>query len=281
MNNLEQNQFTASAVIVTRHSPSHTHGRRVTPLFKAMRSIAIIAIFALSTPAQAGGIPVIDGVAIGHAVTQLNEMAKDYQTQLDQLEQSLDTYNSLTGTRNIGDLLNSSADQDLRRALPADLQDMIGLNNASNLGASGLETQGFYNDLITKYDPISGADLFASDPSGSLASAHDRHSNTTYAALAASQSSYNAASKRLEGYEALLDQLNSSPDLKQSVDLLARISVENGILMNELMKMQALQMQLSASEQGQIISETKRINNAQAYNENTAATQAFQQLEEE
>ncbi len=280
MKQFKQNQFTASAVIVTRHSPSHTQGR-VTPLFKMMRIAAIITTFTLSSPAQAGGIPVFDGVAVGHAITQLNEMAKDYQTQLDQLEQSLDTYNSLTGTRNIGDLLNSSADQDLRRALPDDLQDMIGIGSASNLGASSLETQGFYNDLLTTYDPISGADLFASDPNGSLASAHDRHSNTTYAALAASQSSYNAASKRLEGYEALLDQLNGSPDLKQSVDLLARISVENGILMNELMKMQALQIQLSASEQGQQITETKRINSARTYNENTAATQAFQQPEEE
>lgn len=247
-------------------------------LMKKLRFLSTVTVISLclSSPAKAGGIPVIDVVSVGHAVTQLNEMAKDYQTQLEQLDQALSTYNSLTGGRNIGDLLNSSAEQDLRRALPADLQDMIGLNNAGGLGSSGLQTQGIYNDLLTSYNPITGADLFTSDPTGTLASAHDRHKDTTVAALAASESAYNTASQRLSDYEALLGELNSSPDLKASVDLLARISVENGILMNELIKMQALQMQLNASQQGQIITETRRISNAQTYNENTAATAAFQ-----
>ncbi len=240
-----------------------------------LSTIAAISI-GMSSPVKAGGIPVFDGVAVGHAVTQLNEMAKDYQTQLDQLDQALSTYNSITGGRNIGDLLNSSAEQDLRRALPSNLQDMIGLDSAGGLGSSGLQTQGIYNDLLSSYNPITGADLFTSDPSGTLATAHDRHKDTTVAALAASESAYNAAAQRLSDYEALLGELNSSPDLKASVDLLARISVENGILMNELMKMQSLQMQLNASQQGQIITETRRISNAQAYNENTAATAAFQ-----
>ena len=274
MKKLKQNQFIATAVI-TPSSPTRTQVKGL-PFLKAMRTMAATATIAISSPAQAGGIPVFDGVAISHAVIQINEMAKDYQAQLDQLKQSLDTYNSLSGERNIGDLLNSSIDKDLRRALPADLQDMIGLKSATNLSASGLKTQSIYNDLLTTFDPISGADLFTSEPSGSLAMAHDRLNNTTYAALAASQSSYNAASKRLVGYEALLDQLSSSHDLKQSVDLLARISVENGILMNELMKVQSLQMQLSAATQNQYIMNTRRIDNASTYNAELGA-QAFQQ----
>ena len=248
----------------------------MTKLRKILLTLAVSAACLISpNTTKAGGIPVIDGVAITHAITQLNEMAKDYQTQLDQLDQALNTYNSLTGGRDIGDLLNSSADQDLRRALPADLQDMIGLNNANGLGSAGLQTQGIYGDLLTNYNPISGAELFTNDPTGTLATAHDRYKDTTYAALAASESSYNNATKRLAGYEALLTELNTSPDLKSSVDLLARISVENGILMNELMKMQALQMQLNGAAQNKIITDTRRINTASTY-DTTAATQAFQ-----
>ncbi|MDH5723699.1 MAG: type IV secretion system protein, partial [Alphaproteobacteria bacterium] len=115
-----------------------------------------IACFYFS-PAKANGIPVIDTTSIAHMLTQLEKMTQDYQNQIQQLDQAISTYNSLTGGRNIGDLLNSSPQQDLRRALPADLQDMIGLNYASGLGTAGLQTQNIYNDLLTTYNPITGA----------------------------------------------------------------------------------------------------------------------------
>jgi len=153
---------------------------------------------------------------------------------------------------------------------------MIGLNNASGLGTSALQTQSIYNDLLTTYNPITGADLFPSNPTGTLAKAHDRRSQTTTASMAASESTYNNAANRMQGYETLLGELNTSPDLKSSVDLLARISTENGLLMNEILKLQALQIQLITAAEGQKITNTRRINNAQAYNENTAATAAFQ-----
>jgi hypothetical protein len=245
-------------------------------LFKqALCITSVITALLFARPVFAGGIPVIDTVAIGHAITELNEMAKDYQNQMEQLEQALATHNSITGSRNIGDLLNSSAQQDLRRALPDNLQDMIGLNNAPNLGNAGSNTQSIYNNLLSAYNPITGAELFASNPTSDLASAHNRHSQTTTAALAASESSFNNASQRLAGYESLLTELNNSPDLKTSVDLLSRITVENGLLMNELMRIQALQMQLNASAEGRILTDKRRTNDARKY-DSQQAVQSFQ-----
>lgn len=242
---------------------------------RALHITSALSALIFTGSARAGGIPVIDTVAIGHAITELSEMAKDYQNQIEQLEQALATHNSITGGRNIGDLLNSSANQDLRRALPDNLQDMIGLNNASGLGNAGLSTQSIYNGLLNTYNPIAGTELYASDPSGPLANAHNRHSQTTTAALAASESSFNNASQRLTGYESLLTKLNSSPDLKTSVDLLSRITVENGLLMNEMVRIQALQMQLNASNEGRILTEKRRTNDARIYDKVQAA-QSFQ-----
>ncbi|MGH1377103.1 MAG: type IV secretion system protein [Alphaproteobacteria bacterium] len=217
-----------------------------------------ITVFLSPLPSKAQGIPVIDTSSIAQTILQLEQMATDYQNQIQQLDQALATYNSITGGRNLGDLQNSSAEQDLRRALPPGLQDLIGLNNASGLGASGLQTQGIYNDILSTYQPITGANLIPSDPTGSLASAHDRQSNTTYAAMAASESAYNTASQRLQGYETMLQELNNTQDLKASVDLLARITAENGILLNELMRMQSLQMQLNAANSGKKITDVRR-----------------------
>lgn len=232
----------------------------------------------LTSPAKAQGIPVIDAASITQAILQLQQMAEDYQNQIQQLDQALATYNSITGGRNLGNLQNSSLEQDLRRALPPELQELIGLNNASGLGAAGLQTQGIYNDILTTYQPITGANLIPSDPTGSLAGAHDRQSNTTYAAMAASESSYNAASKRLQGYETMLQELNNTQDLKASVDLLARITAENGILLNEVMRMQSLQIQLNAANAGKEITDIRRTAESYDY-DSSVAVKSFEYKE--
>ena len=100
-----------------------------------------------STTSRAQGIPVIDATNVAQAIAQLEQMAQDYQMQIQQLDQALANYNAITGGRNLGDLKNSSAEQDLRRALPPNLQELIGLNNASGLGSAGLQTQGINNDI--------------------------------------------------------------------------------------------------------------------------------------
>ncbi len=230
-----------------------------------------IALCFLPSHSKAQGIPVYDNASVLQAIAQIEQMARDYELQLRQIDQALANYNAITGGRDIGTLHNSSAEQDLRRALPPDLQELIGLNNATNLGAAGLETQGIYNDILTTYQPATGADLIPSDPNGSLAGAYDRHSNTTYAAMAASETAYNNAADRLAGYEEMLQKLNTTTDLKESVDLLARITAENGILLNELMQMQSLQMQLNSTRQGSDLTTLQRANKAYNYDPAIAA----------
>lgn len=230
-----------------------------------------LAVCLLPSPSKANGIPVFDATSVAQAIAQLEQMAQDYQMQLQQLDQALANYNAITGGRNLGDLRNSTVEQDLRRALPPDLQDLIGLNNASGLGTAGLQTQGIYNDIVTTYQPATGASLIPSAPTSSLASAHDRYSNTTYAAMAASESAYNNATERMADYEAMLQKLNTTTDLKESVDLLARITAENGILLNELMRMQSLQMQLNSTQQGSNLTVIQRADKAYGYDPDVAA----------
>ncbi len=227
-----------------------------------------LAVCLVPSPCKANGIPVFDATSVAQAIAQIEQMAKDYELQLEQIDQALANYNAITGGRDLGTLRNSTAEQDLRRALPPELQELIGLNNATSLGAAGLETQSIYNDILTTYDPVTGADLIPSDPGGSVAGAHDRHANTTYAAMAASESAYNNAANRLASYEEMLQKLNTTTDLKESVDLLARITAENGILLNEVMRMQSLQMQLQSTQSGKSLTDIKRLNKARIYDRN-------------
>ena len=54
--------------------------------------------------------------------------------------------------------------------------------------------------------------------------------------MAASEQAYNNIAARIQTYETLLNELNNTTDLKASVDLQARISAENGMILTELMR---------------------------------------------
>ena len=236
--------------------------------------VLLIATLILSYPlsALAGGIPVYDASSFTQMVTQFDQMTKDYQKQLEQLEQATKQANALTGTRSMGSLQNSTYEADLRRYLPNTWAETMNIMNAQNLGSSALGTQGLYNNLITTFKPTAGSDLMTTDPNGSLSQAFDRKSHTTYAAMATGEQSYNSVSPRIESYENMLSELDATTDLKASVDLQSRISAENGMVLNELIRLNAVQMQQKSSQDNEDIANSARASIANRYDAAKAAS---------
>jgi len=191
--------------------------------------LAVFLAVLLPSPAKAQGIPVYDAASFSQFISQLNQMSKDYQKQLEQLDQAVRQTSALTGTRNMGSLANSPLEAKLRRYLPNTWQDTLRMINSANIPNGAIETQSLYNSLYKTYNPITGAQLMTQDPTGSIAQAYDRRTETTYAAMAASEQAYNSASGRMDTYETLLSEIDKTQDLKASVDLQSRISAENGM----------------------------------------------------
>lgn len=239
-------------------------------MFKRTFLISLLCL-SLATPALAGGIPVYDASTFTQMVTQLDQMSKDYQKQLEQLEQAVKQANAITGTRNMGSLANGTAQSDLRRYLPNTWEETMNMMSANNLGATAIGTQGIYNNLLSTYKPLSGSHLMKSDPAGVVSKAFDRRNNTTYAAMAAAEQSYNSSDVRLQTYEDMLGELNNTSDLKSSVDLQTRISVENGLLMNDMLRMSAIQMQQKSAEENQALVNAARASAANQYDASKAA----------
>lgn len=225
----------------------------------------------LSSPVKAQGIPVYDAAGFAQLITQLDQMAADYAKQLEQLDQAIKQTNSMTGTRDMGSLANSALESELRQYLPTTWQDTMNMINANGLPSGALNTQSLYNDLYTTYNPISGSDFISSDPNGPIAQALNRRTGTTYAAMAASEQSYNNIANRISTYEYLLDELNQTTDLKASVDLQARISAENGLVLNELMRLNAIQMQQQAAIDNEELTNYRRATTANQYDATKAA----------
>ena len=223
--------------------------------------IAIIATaLMLITPSSsnAQGIPVYDASGYAQLIAQLDAMADDYANQIDQLEEAVRQADAITGTRNMGDVANGVFEQQLRQYLPNTWKDTLNMINGAPIPNGALGTQNIYSNLYSEFDPLSGATIMASDPSGQVAKAIDRRTGTTYAAIAASEQAYNNIPARMQTYESLLNELNNSDDLKASVDLNARIAAENGILMNEIMRLNAIQIQQNSSIDNTQLMENRR-----------------------
>lgn len=214
----------------------------------------------LFTPFQtkAQGIPVYDASGYIQLIAQLDAMADDYANQINQLQEAVRQADAITGSRNMGSVANGVFEQQLRQYLPNTWQDTLNMINGAAIPSGALGTQNIYSDLFNEYAPLSGATIMASDPSGQVAKAIDRRTGTTYAAIAASEQAYNNIPVRMQTYESLLDELNNSDDLKASVDLNARIAAENGILMNEIMRLNAIQIQQNSSIDNTQLMENRR-----------------------
>ncbi len=223
-------------------------------------------IFLQSADAKAQGIPVYDASSFAQLIAQIDAMADDYQKQLEQLDEAVRQSNAMTGSRNMGDVANGLLEQQLREYLPNTWQDTMNIINSGNVPNGALGTQSIYNDLYNDFSPLSGADLMPSDPTSNVAKAIDRRTGTTYAALSASEQAFNNVPVRMQTYNTLLSELNNSDDLKTSVDLQARIAAENGVALNELMRLNAIRIQQDASIDNETLMNSRRASSFNVYN---------------
>ena len=220
-------------------------------------------ILTLPNSANAQGIPVYDGASWAQTAIELQEMAKDYQKQIEQLE-------SMTGARNAGALSNGVFEQQLKQYLPNSWEETMDMINAGTLPSGALGTKSIYSDIYNQYDPIKGADAYIADPTGISSKALDRQTGTTVAAMAASEQAFNQTGQRNQIYQNLLGEVNNSPDIKNSTDLQARIAAENGMALNELMRQNAILMQQRAATDNQNLVDIKRASSANKYDASKA-----------
>ena len=202
--------------------------------------------------ANAQGIPVYDntsfinqlreivnqGVSLGNEAQQLRNDVVEIQNGVDQLFNLEAQLTAMTGTRNAGDLFNSLFEQEMRRAIPQTFNELI---TGGGQSGSSQYVQGI-NDL---YKPADTEDLFI-DVNSDAALRYERRRDLTVGALAASQSAYDTSGERVSTLEAMLQELNTTDDLKASIDVQSRIMVENTMVLNDLLRLEALRLQNEA-----------------------------------
>lgn len=214
-------------------------------------SLAVASALAIGAMqgVSASGIPVIDVAKIANdTANQAANIAK-YIQMIDQykmqIEQMRSQYESLTGSRGLGSLLNNPQ---FANYLPNDWQNVY--RQVNNGGYRGLT--GSARALID-----------AAGLAGACEMVEDTRRNSCEAGIAKTaqdkanvMDAFDAASQRWDQIQGLIGQINSTTDPKAIAELQARINGEQAAIANEHTKLQMFQMLAQAEEK--LIQEQRR-----------------------
>lgn len=198
-------------------------------------SLALVLLPVQSAHTQ--GIPVIDTSQIAQVIATLQQQIKDYEEQIKQLTNMQQRLEAMTGAKGISSILNGTAEKAARQAA-SDLQSIVdgaisGNAIAGNVGdmntiISDLKARFDFGDL-TNFD---GSSVAADKAIASLA-------GSGLAAVATADDSYKRANAAVTRVNALVDQIDSTADLKASVDFNTRVNAEVAVLILELIRVQS------------------------------------------
>lgn len=189
---------------------------------------------AISTPANATGIPVIDIANLQQQITHYLNMIQQLKQLQSQLQQAKDQYKSITGSRGLGNILQENYTANVPANWQETLSAMQGGGKVGQLAkqissaASQLKSQNFEGVAKNVVDSLSS----------------NMESKATAQALNAEV--YDGSGDRFTRIQSLADQINTAPDLKAINDLQARLQAENLSLQNEAVKLQSMNAMIAA-----------------------------------
>jgi type IV secretion system protein VirB5 len=235
---------------------------------KAIRFLMLsLSLIGMGGNAYAG-LPVYDGAALSNSISswaaqaqsmanQLGELKKQYDTMQQQYQQLQQTYNSISGIRNMGDIVNNPA---LRKYLPPDYQQVLKLGTGVTSGNYGT-LDGAVNGMkqATKILDIGDTGLDPNSPAGK-----SYQNAQTQAAVnrVLAEESFRQSGARIDDLQQLLNKVNNAPDDKDIQDLQARIQAEQVMLQNEQIRLASLaqlaqsQRDISTQQATEIIMQT-------------------------
>ncbi|MEP6876323.1 MAG: type IV secretion system protein [Burkholderiales bacterium] len=187
-----------------------------------------VPLTTLSTPTQAQGIPVIDIANLIQTITQvLNDITK-IANQVEQIAALQQQLSSINGTRNLGNVFDSSA---LRNYVPANAYTMVNAIDTSGYG--GLTaTSKTLRDAQMLYNCLDRAGSARTECQASLAQPYQQKGLL--------QDAMKAASGRLDQIKSLMTQINGTSDQKAILEIQARVGAENAMLAHEMSQVQML-----------------------------------------
>lgn len=202
----------------------------------------VVCAFALAVPAlgpgkaSAQGIPVIDAANLAQTIQQVINDITAINNQVQQIVRLQHQLESITGTRNLGAILDSPL---LRNYVPAEAFSLV--NAVHSSGYAGLS--------VTARSLRSQAMVYnCEDLAGSERIRCQAELARPYQHKGMLQDAMRAASGRLNQVQSLMQQINATQDQKAALEIQARLTAENALLAHEMSQLQMLQGMADSEE---------------------------------
>ncbi|MGY4363964.1 type IV secretion system protein VirB5 [Bradyrhizobium sp. LB1.3] len=205
---------------------------------RAILTSASVLTLLMASPARAE--IVFDPSVYARQFEQLTELKKQVDTltsqlrvaqdQLNQAKQLYDSFNKRTNANDVGALLNTPQS---RKVLPQQFSDIERLV-AGQGGGNFADAMNQYLSQNRAYAGNSGKSYYQSEL--------ERIARQTGAKHSMGQAVYETASQRIDALEELRTRISSATDVKETLDLSARLQAEQALLQNDVLRMQGLAM---------------------------------------
>jgi type IV secretion system protein VirB5 len=219
-------------------------------MLNTIKSLSVVAGVAswmlFGSYAAHAQIPVTDGASITQSITQQVEtIAKwklQYEQMMSQIDQAKQQYQSLTGSRGLGTIMNNPS---MRDYLPGDWQAVY--DSVRTGGYSGLNGRGASvynaNKIFDSCQSVSNSDQRKTCEARAVKASQDK---------GFALDAYDAAKSRVNQIDQLMSQINQTQDPKAIAELQGRIAVEQANIQNEQTKLQLYAMVAAAEEKIQV-----------------------------
>ena len=212
---------------------------------RVLLSVLVACAVAISAPARAD-YPVIDIANLAQALEAFMQLTAQLQQLERQYTQMQQQYQSLTGSRNMGGLFNSSSEQQMRMYAPGSWQQSLQVLQQGGLPGNAADVQRASQSFAqTQGITQSGSQVFPGNSAN--AQAYTASTGATAAAAGLGQAAYNQTQARMQRVQQYLSQINGTNDLKASIDLNARLLAEVNEALTQMIQLQAAQIQVQGS----------------------------------
>jgi type IV secretion system protein VirB5 len=205
-------------------------------MYKLNKVITVFILSFCATAVTAGGIPVIDMASITDRSVKHVETIVKWKMQYDQMTSQINQlkteYESMTGTRGLGQIMN---DPKLKNYLPTDWQQVYdavregGYEGLTGTAKDVYEANRVYDSCasLKKEDQRLACQARAVKPSQDKGFALD---------------AYEKSKSRLDQIDQLMTQIDATTDPKSIAELQGRIASEQAMIANEQTKLQLYAM---------------------------------------
>jgi type IV secretion system protein VirB5 len=195
----------------------------------AARALLVLGLAITAAMPARAGIPVIDSSNLVQSIQSVLHSITQIENQIQQIVQLQSTLENMSGTRNLGAILNAAG---LQNYIPANAQTIIDSINSGGYGSLA-GTARALRDASMVYNCL--------DRTGPEQTRCQAMFAQPYQHKAFMQDALRSASGRLSQINGLLARVNTTTDQKGVQEIQARIAGENALLQHELSQLQAAQ----------------------------------------